>query len=323
MSTQDLVSGQLRLVKVNPSRISELRPGNPVFVLSALSRERKILGQFHNVKAVQADAVGKRSKIGRRGCQSCYDVLNSRAGVAFAPGFAPASGRPGSFRRQVWIGLFATESHITRCVLRCCSTGCTKFALFHLDNSHMPASMALATCCADATTGEAISIYSKVLHHQDPTQLLLKELNGNVVRSGDGCILLGEYSVYEENIKLEQQRDGTPDRLPYFWCDLFVSTSGLSPLTSPPKHAMCDIFSFSRSQCCNASYSVEQAKLEWEPTCRQRLPNLILACENKTLQNRFHGAKAASAPAEIRNMTRQEQAFTQLAQTRSKHETLR
>jgi len=59
MSKQDLVSGQLRLVKVSPSRISDLRPGTQVFVLSALSRERKILGQFHNVKAVQADAVGK------------------------------------------------------------------------------------------------------------------------------------------------------------------------------------------------------------------------------------------------------------------------
>jgi hypothetical protein len=97
----------------------------------------------------------------------------------------------------------------------------------------MPASIALATCCADATTGESISIYSKVLHHQDPTQLLMKELTGNVVRSGDGCILLGEYSVYEENLKLEQStpamRDGTSDRLPYFYCDLLVATSGPSP----------------------------------------------------------------------------------------------
>ncbi len=69
-----------------------------------------------------------------------------------------------------------------------------------------------------------------MLHHQDPTQLLLKELTGNVVRSGDGCILLGEYSVYEENLKLEQSsapmRDGTADRLPHFFCDLLVSTSG-------------------------------------------------------------------------------------------------
>ena len=107
--------------------------------------------------------------------------------------------------------------------------------------------MAVATCCADAMTGEAISIYSKVLHHQDPTQLLLKELNGNVVRSGDGCILLGEYSVYEENIKLEQQRDGTPDRLPHFMCDLFVSTSGLIPFLSSLNYAVCYLFSFSRN----------------------------------------------------------------------------
>jgi len=114
----------------------------------------------------------------------------------------------------------------------------------------MPASMAVATCCADAMTGEAISIYSKVLHHQDPTQLLLKELNGNVVRSGDGCILLGEYSVYEENLQLEQQtpamRDGTPDRLPHFMCDLFVSTSGLIPFLSSLNYAVCYLFSFSR-----------------------------------------------------------------------------
>ena len=61
----------------------------------------------------------------------------------------------------------------------------------------------------------------------------MKELTGNVVRSGDGCILLGEYSVYEENLKLEQStpamRDGTSDRLPYFYCDLLVATSGPSP----------------------------------------------------------------------------------------------
>lgn len=57
MSMQELVSGQLRLVKVNSSRISDLRPGSQVFVLSALSAQRKILGQFHNVKSVQADTV--------------------------------------------------------------------------------------------------------------------------------------------------------------------------------------------------------------------------------------------------------------------------
>jgi hypothetical protein len=107
----------------------------------------------------------------------------------------------------------------------------------------MPASVALATCCDDASTGEAISIYSKVLHHQDPTQLLLKELTGNVVRSGEGCILLGEYSVYEENLKFDPStpamRDGTADRLPHFYCDLLVTTSGLSPFFC---HELCIFF---------------------------------------------------------------------------------
>jgi hypothetical protein len=94
----------------------------------------------------------------------------------------------------------------------------------------MPESLAIATCCDDASTGEAVSIYSKVLHHQDPTQLLLKELTGNVVRSGEGCILLGEYSVYEENLKFDPStpamRDGTAERLPHIYCDLLVTTSG-------------------------------------------------------------------------------------------------
>jgi hypothetical protein len=54
---QELVSGQLRLTKLNSSRISDLRPGTQVFALSALSAQRKILGQFHNVKSVQADTV--------------------------------------------------------------------------------------------------------------------------------------------------------------------------------------------------------------------------------------------------------------------------
>ena len=82
-----------------------------------------------------------------------------------------------------------------------------------------------------------------MLHHQDPTQLLLKELTGNVVRSGDGCILLGEYSVYEENLKLEQStapmRDGTADRLPHFFCDLLVSTSGAIPRVPPSVFSFC------------------------------------------------------------------------------------
>ena len=42
---------------MSSSRISDLRPGSQVFVLSALSAQRKILGQFHNVKSVQADTV--------------------------------------------------------------------------------------------------------------------------------------------------------------------------------------------------------------------------------------------------------------------------
>ncbi len=58
MSVQDLVSGQLRLIKVGYSRISELRPGTQVFVLQAVSAQRKISGQFHIVKSAQADAVG-------------------------------------------------------------------------------------------------------------------------------------------------------------------------------------------------------------------------------------------------------------------------
>ena len=108
MSKQDLVSGQLRLVKVSPSRISDLRPGTQVFVLSALSRERKILGQFHNVKAVQADAVGKRSTLSIATVIPAMLYSIPEAGVAFAPGFAPASGRPDSFRRQVSIASHAT-----------------------------------------------------------------------------------------------------------------------------------------------------------------------------------------------------------------------
>jgi RNase P subunit RPR2 len=105
--------------------------------------------------------------------------------------------------------------------------------------------MALVTCCPDAKVGEAVSIFSKVLHHQDPTQLLIKELTGNVVRSGDGCIMLGEYAVYEENLKLEQtspaMREGTAEKMSHFYCDLLVLTSGLSPphLPTPWKYYVC------------------------------------------------------------------------------------
>jgi hypothetical protein len=63
MPMQELISGQLRLTKLSSSRISDLRPGSQVFALSALSAQRKILGQFHNVKSVQADTVFKFSKL--------------------------------------------------------------------------------------------------------------------------------------------------------------------------------------------------------------------------------------------------------------------
>ena len=245
MSIQDLVSGQVRLIKVSSSRISELLPGCQVFVLSAVSAQRKILGQFHVVKSVQADMVTNTSTscfVGIRNCSNLH--LHPASGGTFPPGIAPIPGRSLGDRRRVMIAFFVLH-HFCKCAHKCnlFSTGCTKYALFQLDKSHLPTSMALATCCADASTGECVSIYSKVLHHQDPTQLLMKELTGNVVRSGDGCILLGEYSVYEENVKLEQStpamRDGTEDRLPHFFCDLLVATSGLNPPLSPSMHFIC------------------------------------------------------------------------------------
>jgi hypothetical protein len=67
MSVQDLVSGQLRLLKVSSSRISELRPGTEVFLLSAVSAQRKICGQFHHVKSVTADVVGDSSSSSKSG----------------------------------------------------------------------------------------------------------------------------------------------------------------------------------------------------------------------------------------------------------------
>ena len=102
MSVQELVSGQVRLIKISPSRIGELRPGAQVFVLSAMSAQRKILGQFHNVKSVQADAVGnirtyRQFRIELR--NAVFICLLSV--IAFAPGLALSSGGLVGRRRQV------------------------------------------------------------------------------------------------------------------------------------------------------------------------------------------------------------------------------
>jgi hypothetical protein len=95
MSMQELISGQLRLVKVNSSRISDLRPGSQVFVLSALSAQRKILGQFHNVKSVQADTV-MNLNIPAPPSSMKYPFIIF-AVVTLAPGHAHKPGRPIGF----------------------------------------------------------------------------------------------------------------------------------------------------------------------------------------------------------------------------------
>jgi hypothetical protein len=104
MSVQELCAGQIRLIKMSPSRISELRPGAQVFVLSAMSAQRKILGQFYNVKSVQADAVG----IICTDRQFRFKLLNAEfislvSVVAFAPGLAPSSGGSVGLRRYALI----------------------------------------------------------------------------------------------------------------------------------------------------------------------------------------------------------------------------
>ncbi len=91
MSMQELVSGQLRLVKVNSSRISDLRQGSQVFVLSALSAQRKILGQFHNVKSVQADTVLNLNTSAPP--SSMKYLFMTFAVVTLAPGHAHNPGR--------------------------------------------------------------------------------------------------------------------------------------------------------------------------------------------------------------------------------------
>ena len=103
-----MVSGHWRLVKANHSRISELRPGAPVFVLSALSAQRKILGQFHNIKSVSADTVIEYLH------SAFLSLCNSHLGFAFAPRLALDSGRPIGFRREVSISVHETSCYFVQ-----------------------------------------------------------------------------------------------------------------------------------------------------------------------------------------------------------------
>jgi hypothetical protein len=113
----------------------------------------------------------------------------------------------------------------------------------------------------------------------------MKELTGNVVRSGDGCILLGEYSVYEENLKLEQinpaMRDGTADRLPHFFCDLLVVTSGasISLLLITALH-VC-IFAFDVKCGLRQPHCSVQVTPAWAPTIQRTQLKLKRECESK------------------------------------------
>mmetsp|Transcript_15755 Transcript_15755/g.37557 ORF Transcript_15755/g.37557 Transcript_15755/m.37557 type:complete len:104 (+) Transcript_15755:298-609(+) len=54
--------------------------------------------------------------------------------------------------------------------------------------------------------GDGVTVFAKILHAQDPTQLLLKQLDGKVTCMKH-CITFGNHSIYEENMKLEKESD--------------------------------------------------------------------------------------------------------------------